>query len=45
MVPRGLPPERIPALRAVASRCTVHNSIARAPQLDIQVATVREDAA
>ena len=34
-VPDGLPRERWPALRAVASHCTVHNSLVLSPQVDI----------
>jgi putative redox protein len=32
-VPRALPAERWPALRAVVERCTVHNSITHAPSI------------
>jgi uncharacterized OsmC-like protein len=35
--PSGFPPERIPALLAVASHCTVHNSIHQAPDITISV--------
>ena len=35
--PAGFPPERFPALAAVASHCTVHNTIARPPHITISV--------
>jgi putative redox protein len=35
--PAGFPPERFAALAAVASHCTVHNSIDRAPRIKINV--------
>ena len=34
-VPASLPPERWAALQAVATHCTVHNSIVTAPQIDL----------
>ncbi len=37
--PRGLPPDRLTALLAVARACTVHNSLERAPDLSIEIAT------
>lgn len=36
-VPDGVPTSRLDALRAVASHCTVHNSIVRAPRIGIHV--------
>lgn len=36
--PSNLPPERLPALHAVVSNCTVHNSIEQAPTIDIVLA-------
>jgi putative redox protein len=36
-VPAGLPPERRAALRAVASHCTVHNSLAVPPPVIIDL--------
>jgi putative redox protein len=36
-VPAGLPPERWAALRAVASHCTVHNSLAVPPPVTIDL--------
>jgi putative redox protein len=36
-VPAGLPPERWAALRAVASHCTVHNSLASPPPVTIDL--------
>jgi putative redox protein len=36
-VPAGLPPGRWAALRAVASRCTVHNSLTVPPSVTIDV--------
>lgn len=38
-VPPEVPPDRIPALRAVASHCTVHNSLLQPPGFDIDVST------
>ena len=35
--PAGLAPERFAALAAVASHCTVHNSIERAPRIRVTV--------
>jgi putative redox protein len=37
-VPDDLPPERWPALRAVASHCTVHNSLTAPPSVAIDLA-------
>jgi uncharacterized OsmC-like protein len=37
--PPGLPEERIPALMAVASHCTVHNSLESTPEVTISLAT------
>lgn len=34
-VPAGVPPERWAALQAVASHCTVHNSLTQPPRVDI----------
>jgi uncharacterized OsmC-like protein len=39
-VPDGLPPARLPAFRAVVSHCTVHNSLADPPAVDIEVTGV-----
>jgi putative redox protein len=36
-VPEGLPAQRRAALMAVASRCTVHNSLADAPAVTIEL--------
>jgi len=36
-VPAGLPPERWPGLRAVASHCTVHNSLAVPPSVSVEL--------
>lgn len=36
-LPQGVPTERLPALVAVASRCTVHNSLETPPQVHIDV--------
>ena len=36
-VPAGLPAARWPALRAVVSHCTVHNSLARPPAVAIDL--------
>lgn len=36
-VPPDVPAERIPALRAVVSHCTVHNSIMQAPEIAIEL--------
>jgi len=36
--PAHVPAERLPALYAVVSNCTVHNSIERAPSIDIGLA-------
>jgi|SRR5690606_5756982 len=36
--PAGLPPERIERLLAVASHCTVHNSLTQAPDVTVAVA-------
>ena len=40
-LPQGVPVERLPALVAVASGCTVHNSLEAAPRVRIDVR--RED--
>jgi uncharacterized OsmC-like protein len=37
-VPDSLPPERWPALRAVVSHCTVHNTLASPPAVVIDLA-------
>jgi uncharacterized OsmC-like protein len=37
ILPAGLPAERTPAFLAVVERCTVHNSIERAPEVAIAV--------
>jgi putative redox protein len=37
-VPDGVPEERRAALLAVASHCTVHNSLAQAPEVSIKLA-------
>ena len=36
-LPAGVPPERVDALIAVASHCTVHNSLTQPPTVDIRV--------
>ena len=36
-VPADLPPERWPALRAVITRCTVHNSLTTPPSVSIDL--------
>jgi putative redox protein len=36
-VPAGLPPERWAALRAVASHCTVHNTLTSPPSVIIDL--------
>jgi putative redox protein len=36
-VPAGLPPERWAALRAVASHCTVHNTLASPPSVTVDL--------
>jgi putative redox protein len=38
-VPGGLPPEREAALLAVASHCTVHNTLRQAPDIAIELAS------
>lgn len=35
--PPGLPPERLPALSAVVSHCTVHNTLRQPPEIAIKV--------
>lgn len=37
-VPPGFPPERLTGLHAVASHCTVHNTLHQPPTVDIEVA-------
>jgi putative redox protein len=37
-VPGNLPAERLPALLAVASRCTLHNTLDQPPRIDIGLA-------
>lgn len=37
-VPPGVPDERLPALHAVASACTLHNTLGRPPRIDIRLA-------
>jgi putative redox protein len=36
--PPSLPPQRLEAFLAVASHCTVHNSLAQPPQVDVVLA-------
>ena len=36
-VPTGLPEERWPALAAVASHCTVHNTLDKPPAVDLEL--------
>ena len=43
-VPADLPPARLDGLLAVASHCTVHNSITTAPQITIAVAPEQPEA-
>jgi hypothetical protein len=38
--PPALPPERLPALLAVARTCTIHNSLERTPDVCIEIAPV-----
>jgi putative redox protein len=38
IVPEGVPTERLDALLAVASHCTVHNTLASAPQVSLTLA-------
>jgi len=40
--PADLPPQRWPALRAVAAHCTVHNSLAIPPSVSVGVASPAE---
>ncbi|MCZ7422766.1 OsmC family protein [Verrucosispora sp. WMMA2121] len=35
--PTDLPPEKWPALRAVASHCTVHNTLLNAPRIEVDI--------
>lgn len=42
-VPAGLPPERANALLAVASHCTVHNSLRYTPDISIELRDLPED--
>lgn len=39
--PPALPPERLPAMLAVARACTVHNSLERTPDVSIEVAEAK----
>jgi Predicted redox protein, regulator of disulfide bond formation len=39
--PPSMPPERIPALLAVARACTVHNTLEQAPAVRIEVAEAK----
>jgi uncharacterized OsmC-like protein len=41
--PAGLPPNRLRGLLAVASHCTVHNSLVRPPEVEITVHTRAEE--
>jgi uncharacterized OsmC-like protein len=36
-VPPGFPPERLAGLHAVASHCTVHNTLRQPPSVDIDI--------
>jgi putative redox protein len=36
-VPDDLPPDRVAGLRAVASHCTVHNSIEHRPAMTVEI--------
>lgn len=38
IVPEGVPPERLAALLAVASHCTVHNTLTSEPDISISLA-------
>jgi putative redox protein len=38
IVPEGVPPERLDALLAVASHCTVHNTLTSEPEVSITLA-------
>lgn len=44
-VPHGVPQDRWPALLAVASHCTVHNTFKVPPAISIELATVESVAA
>lgn len=44
VLPAGIPAERVPGLVAVASHCTVHNSLEHPPEVTIKAET-QEDAA
>ncbi|MEV4715145.1 OsmC family protein [Micromonospora sp. NPDC049374] len=35
--PTDLPPEKWPALRAVASHCTVHNTLLNPPEIEVDI--------
>jgi uncharacterized OsmC-like protein len=37
-LPDGVPDDRVPALLAVASRCTIHNSLHETPDVAIEIA-------
>lgn len=41
-LPQGFPPELEPRVRAVVERCTVHNSIVRAPTVALELSVVDE---
>jgi hypothetical protein len=43
-VPDGLPPERLAALHAVASACTIHNSLLTRPAVSIELASSAAEA-
>ena len=43
--PPGVPPQRMPGLLAVASHCTVHNTLQHAPEVAIEFATAAAGAA
>jgi uncharacterized OsmC-like protein len=42
--PADLPPEQYPAFRAVASHCTVHNTLLDSPVVSLELENTRHDA-
>jgi uncharacterized OsmC-like protein len=44
-LPAGIPAERVPGLMAVASHCTVHNSLEHPPEITIKAETPEDAAA
>lgn len=43
IVPAGVPADRLDALLAVATHCTVHNTLSRANQIGSSPAAMRSD--